>query len=87
MPRLTKAELSDHRVWLSDWRTRVDMAAYVFAVNDATGSACRGDTITPRAIHPLRAPVQASQNENACHAGRRAVIMSQPETAGDYLWP
>jgi hypothetical protein len=35
MPRLTKGELADHRAWLSDWRTRVDMAAYVFAVDDA----------------------------------------------------
>ena len=26
MPRLTKSELARHRVWLSDWRTPVDMA-------------------------------------------------------------
>jgi hypothetical protein len=34
MPRLTKAELADHRAWLFDRRTTVDMAAYVFAVNE-----------------------------------------------------
>jgi hypothetical protein len=39
MPRLTKTELTDHRAWLSDWRTPADMAAYVSAVNDAMGSA------------------------------------------------
>ena len=39
MPRLTKAELSRHRAWLSEWHTPADMAAYVSAVNDAMGSA------------------------------------------------
>lgn len=38
MPQLTKAELTQHRTWLSEWRTPADMAAYVAAVNDAMGS-------------------------------------------------
>jgi hypothetical protein len=39
MPRLVKAELAQHRAWLSKWRGPADMAAYVTAVNDLMGSA------------------------------------------------
>jgi hypothetical protein len=39
MPRLAKAELAQHRAWLSEWRAPGDVAAYVAAVNDAMGSA------------------------------------------------
>lgn len=39
MPRLTKTELARHRAWLSEWRTPVDIAAYVAAVNYGMGSS------------------------------------------------
>jgi hypothetical protein len=39
MTQLTKAELTQHRTWLSGWCTPADMAAYVAAVNDAMGSS------------------------------------------------
>jgi hypothetical protein len=39
MPRLSKAELAQHRAWLSEWRTPAAMTAYVAAVNNAMGSA------------------------------------------------
>lgn len=38
MPRLSKAELTRHRAWLSEWRTPAAMMAYVSVVNDAMGS-------------------------------------------------
>jgi hypothetical protein len=31
--------VSRHRAWLSDWRSPVDMAAYVSVINNAMGSA------------------------------------------------
>jgi hypothetical protein len=39
MPRLTRAELIDHRAWLDEWRAPADMAAYVATVIGALGSA------------------------------------------------
>ena len=39
MPRLTKAECTQHRAWLSEWRVPAVMAAYVADVIDAMGSA------------------------------------------------
>jgi hypothetical protein len=37
--KLTAAEKEQHRNWLSEWRSPVDIAAYESAVNDSMGSA------------------------------------------------
>ena len=37
MSRLSKIERAQHRAWLSEWRTPVDMASYVSRINDAVG--------------------------------------------------
>jgi hypothetical protein len=39
MSRLSKADLTLHRAWLSDWRAPAEMASYLFNVNAGMGSA------------------------------------------------
>ncbi len=78
MPRLTKAELAQHRAWLSEWRTPIDTAAYVAAVNDVMGSPA---FFRQGGVEFLRDAWLAAQFGRHHHAERVRVINERE------LWP